>query len=564
MRRVTLLGLLLCALGFATTISLAWLGTMLARDAEAGPTTRKWDVTLGRHNAWPVHTASDPLLTVRDVGSSIVHLDRLDPVDVPPWSRARTSPGPFRRIAVEHEAGWPRRCLRITWSRPICDERSVPGEWTIHSGIEITPFGDPRPRPRGRPFDLAPTNTLAYHALPLIPLWRGLATNTLSFTLLWACLLWACFALPGVLIRARRRRAGRCAECTYDLRKNSTTPCPECGHATNASSPLIRPPLLAAATAALLLVTLATAALSTNRALAADRLTTFQRALIDDDIQRMAKAIDDGTDVDAPIPSVPGLSAHFVGNPLEVATRIGRIDTVRTLLDAGADPDAGLAGRQRTPMVTALRDERADICRLLLDAGADPLHEDGWGQCALALAYKTRDTELVDDMWRSAAPRTDEPIGGAVLALAVMHAPASVTGLLSRYQFDEYELHLAFSKALGQREHELAEQIFAHQTGVFPYDLEFAARWGTPRIKALVVEHFRRHGSDTEELIRAIRRDQPKTLRALLDNATDPMTTCWDGRTPLEYAEALGRDQCAQLLRQAIRDSTTNPTDQTP
>jgi len=65
--------------------------------------------------------------------------------------------------------------------------------------------------------------------LPLVPHWPGLLANTALYGSAWALLLFG----PGIIRRMRRRRAGRCVKCGYDLRGSTSTSCPECGHADN-------------------------------------------------------------------------------------------------------------------------------------------------------------------------------------------------------------------------------------------------------------------------------------------------------------------------------------------
>ncbi len=64
-----------------------------------------------------------------------------------------------------------------------------------------------------------------FRALPLSPIWRGLAVDTAvwagAWLALWEGAWWA--------RRSARRRRGRCLDCAYDLRGALTGGCPECG-----------------------------------------------------------------------------------------------------------------------------------------------------------------------------------------------------------------------------------------------------------------------------------------------------------------------------------------------
>ena len=62
-------------------------------------------------------------------------------------------------------------------------------------------------------------------ALPLRPLWRGFAINTVFY----GVLLWMLWLSPFAARRLIRRKRGHCIKCGYDLRGTSGGVCPECG-----------------------------------------------------------------------------------------------------------------------------------------------------------------------------------------------------------------------------------------------------------------------------------------------------------------------------------------------
>jgi ankyrin repeat protein len=68
---------------------------------------------------------------------------------------------------------------------------------------------------------------------------------------------------------------------------------------------------------------------------------------------------------------------ELVGNQggmtaLHLAARQGNIETVKTLLDAGADVNASSAGDETSPLLIATINGRFDLGKVLLDHGADP------------------------------------------------------------------------------------------------------------------------------------------------------------------------------------------------
>jgi len=88
------------------------------------------------------------------------------------------------------------------------DGTSINEEWVVHGGI---PFlrGSYTPR-----------------SVPLRPIWRGFALNTVFY----AIILWLLIPGPFVLRRLIRIKRGRCPKCGYDLRGHLPgAGCPECG-----------------------------------------------------------------------------------------------------------------------------------------------------------------------------------------------------------------------------------------------------------------------------------------------------------------------------------------------
>ncbi|MEZ6241931.1 MAG: hypothetical protein R3B57_02710 [Phycisphaerales bacterium] len=68
-----------------------------------------------------------------------------------------------------------------------------------------------------------PANATLQMLLPLRPIWPGFAIDAVFY----AGVCWVMLAAPGVVVRWRRRRRGRCPACGYDLA--GLDACPECG-----------------------------------------------------------------------------------------------------------------------------------------------------------------------------------------------------------------------------------------------------------------------------------------------------------------------------------------------
>jgi ankyrin repeat protein len=79
--------------------------------------------------------------------------------------------------------------------------------------------------------------------------------------------------------------------------------------------------------------------------------------------------------------------------PLMYASRDGRMEIVRTLLDAGADINVRDAN-DITPLIAAITNNHPDVARFLIDRGADVKAVDWYGRTALWAAVETRNMDV--------------------------------------------------------------------------------------------------------------------------------------------------------------------------
>jgi ankyrin len=79
--------------------------------------------------------------------------------------------------------------------------------------------------------------------------------------------------------------------------------------------------------------------------------------------------------------------------PLLYASRDGRMDSVRMLLDAGADINARDAN-EITPLISAITNNHPDVARYLIERGADIKAVDWYGRTPLWAAVETRNMDL--------------------------------------------------------------------------------------------------------------------------------------------------------------------------
>jgi ankyrin len=90
--------------------------------------------------------------------------------------------------------------------------------------------------------------------------------------------------------------------------------------------------------------------------------------------------------------------------PLMYAARDGRMETVRMLLDAGAEINARDAN-DITPLITAITNNHPDVARLLIDRGADIKATDWYGRTPLWAAVETRNMDLDNGTFENSIDR---------------------------------------------------------------------------------------------------------------------------------------------------------------
>jgi hypothetical protein len=153
------------------------------------------------------------------------HAERQTRAFVPPWcrhnlldwmDRQRDWPPDEYIVQGADARGWPLQSLwcAYTWN-PVTEPDLW--FWELHGGgIELGNGAMP-----SDPADWWPRV-----ALPCLPIWGGLAGDTIIYAVMWRLLL----AAPGRILARRRRRRGECVACAYDLRGlGSDAACPECG-----------------------------------------------------------------------------------------------------------------------------------------------------------------------------------------------------------------------------------------------------------------------------------------------------------------------------------------------
>jgi hypothetical protein len=115
------------------------------------------------------------------------------------------------------------------------------------------------------------------------------------------------------------------------------------------------------------------------------------------------------------------------GRALASAARSGRIEMLRLLLDAGADPNLGAAARQ-TPLAAAVIHHQRKAVELLIDRGAEPGRDPQFGEPPLLFAVDIEIAERLLDAGAQVDARDGR--GGTALMGAVMIGDLPMVELL--------------------------------------------------------------------------------------------------------------------------------------
>ncbi|MCP3903067.1 MAG: hypothetical protein GY715_05465 [Planctomycetes bacterium] len=173
--------------------------------------------TLHRDEDLVISRWADPGITVsQSAGRPPDDVRRLDE-QVPAWleSEARAVDFPGDRWIID--VGWPAHSMR---ARVDVDRSSGAEIVDVQGALSL-------PGPASNAYW-----TSVPRVLPLIPIWSGLAFNTLVFATAWLLVL----LVPRQVRRLVRRRFGHCPPCGYDLNGVFAPGCPECGWRRRPSS----------------------------------------------------------------------------------------------------------------------------------------------------------------------------------------------------------------------------------------------------------------------------------------------------------------------------------------
>lgn len=215
-RRHAAMAIAVClSLGAISTVALAWLCAAVVNPAAC--------------EAVFDHTArddggTDVRVIQRGFGHSRINRAKVDELVLDPGGGIRTARWSSDSAALsQSRAGWPLRCF-------ACDNPSDVALTLKASAMRVQTGGPNAPVIRGGwPLTDFTGGSFggAWRAVPFRPIWLGLVGDVLIHAAMWFTLIFG-FA---TVRRSRRRHAGRCQGCGYDLRSSGVAHarCPECG-----------------------------------------------------------------------------------------------------------------------------------------------------------------------------------------------------------------------------------------------------------------------------------------------------------------------------------------------
>ncbi|MEQ8913070.1 MAG: ankyrin repeat domain-containing protein [Pseudomonadales bacterium] len=548
MRRVMVILVLLLALGLATSIGVAWTSATMWRGYDLrNPLTSAWfyepRVEVGQLNQWRLAQWTDATLTRRwgwgwrdewftDPRNAYLRRVTLGSdaeertwgeIDVPGFSRAQRpppeEPAPIALLVnalpsfEEREAGWPVRCLRVRWVAGD-DRLDTPGE-RIRGGVLasywVYPWGSTS-------FDASMLHwdTEDEHAIPLTPMWAGLAVNAVFWALVWLAILQMLMLPVHLWLRwrtGRRAGRGRCLRCGYDLGAvdDPTVTCPECNTQWGTKPRRVLRGMIVLPVLALLLVVGWVAAVGAQRIATAERLPPMHRAAAEGDAQRVRERLAAGAlaDKDAPDLRPLNVSPMQGARPIEWAAARGHTQVVDELIGAGAYYD--MLGDRRSPLALAVACGHDDIAERLIAAGASVTSDPKTTPAPIAIAAWRGNTALLEAMFDQV-----DALGRGTVRLQL------------------------FSVALAGRDEAIWRMVLDRTTGTFrdERDVALAAyRWGDQDLlEAMLDRGFdaRSAGDDFVSLLGRVP-DPLAAIEVLVAEGVDLRWRDWIGNTALHH-----------------------------
>ena len=270
-----------------------------------------------------------------------------------------------------------------------------------------------------------------------------------------------------------------------------------------------------------------------------------------------------------------GNGPHDAIRDLVLAAGFGQIETVRSLLDKGADIN-GRDALGRTALIAAAGESRTAMLRLLIDRGADLGVRDRDGADALAIAVIKGRKDNVRLLLESGANlEARNPAGETALMVAIRAGQGDIVEyLLSRgadanvYTQDEVLARNAYTPLMyvarygvGDDGMRMLRALIAHRAaaGIRRPNGETALTIAQRNGRQPMIDELRQLGvrdespyagvSEGDALVKAIRLDDAAKVRELLEGVANPnFRNTLTGVTPLAAATFYGRREAAEIL----------------
>ena len=205
-------------LGAVVNVAVAWGIALLVdfgvvQDTLGGAKSRRGDWVVFQHVAGGA-------IRIRALVVSGDNIEEYEQYAMPPWLlplwgplavqvRQQVIDEPFVRVADAY--GWPTYSLWCAFAWNTAQWPNVLTDPRLSAILITSPMGG--------------NYALSQRALPLRPIWRGFAINTIFY----AAIVWMLTLGPFAARRFIRNKRGLCIKCGYDLRGAEHEVCPECG-----------------------------------------------------------------------------------------------------------------------------------------------------------------------------------------------------------------------------------------------------------------------------------------------------------------------------------------------